>query len=594
MQQGKVVSLLVQSFLIVFLWEASLVSCSPLLTKSPPTVHLGQGILQGTTEISRGGRSYNVFYGVPFGKVEKRFEMSKPADSWTGVKMATVNGPECINTGFVGGAVLGSEDCLNLNVFTPKLPSNESDGKLLPVLVWIYGGGFVGGSNQAYGGSYLMDEDVVLVVINYRLGAFGFLNAGVSGARGNQGMKDQVLALRWVRDNIAHFSGDKNKVTIFGESAGGISVSLLTVSPMAQGLFSRAIMQSGTAGMPFVYHGVNGRDLAVKLAKEVDCPSSNMQYLVECLQKLDTKVIAPFARVVHQFGFDESAINMGPSYETYLPPDNSTEDVFLSEDPYNLALAGNFSKVPMIIGIVAFEMFSMVSATIRNETSVKKLNNQWGRVMPNALFISNTAEDPALIGQAIRSHFLGDEYINETILSKYEELYSDRHFVHSTRVFAELYAKHVPVYLYNFTQMVPIVKHGLKDHKFIAEVDGEKTRRNPGHGDEIAYLFDGKGRFLSFFARIGKGHEDEKFSKEMIATWVAFADTGKPNGPWGVSWPEFKSDQSENGTSAGQKWLLIENPPKVEPLPESWEANNKFWKSLNIKELGGKWKSEEL
>lgn len=99
----------------------------------------------------------------------------------------------------------------------------------------------------------------------------------------------------------------------------------------------------------------------------------------------------------------------------------------------------------------------------------------------------------------------------------------------------------------------------------------------------------------------------------MIATWVAFADTGyaglhiicrygiyiflyfrKPNGPWGVSWPEFKSDQSENGTSAGQKWLLIENPPKVEPLPESWEANNKFWKSLNIKELGGKWKSEEL
>lgn len=114
-------------------------------------------------------------------------------------------------------------------------------------------------------------------------------------------MKDQVLALRWVRDNIAHFSGDKNKVTIFGESAGGISVSLLTVSPMAQGLFSRAIMQSGTAGMPFVYHGVNGRDLAVKLAKEVDCPSSNMQYLVECLQKLDTKVIAPFARVVHQF-----------------------------------------------------------------------------------------------------------------------------------------------------------------------------------------------------------------------------------------------------------------------------------------------------
>lgn len=114
-------------------------------------------------------------------------------------------------------------------------------------------------------------------------------------------MKDQVLALRWVRDNIHHFSGDKDKVTIFGQSAGGISVSLLTVSPMATGLFSRAIMQSGTAGMPFFFRGLAGRDVAVKLAQEVDCPSSNMQYLVECLQRLDAKVIVKNTRLNYEF-----------------------------------------------------------------------------------------------------------------------------------------------------------------------------------------------------------------------------------------------------------------------------------------------------
>ncbi|XP_021966746.1 carboxylesterase 5A [Folsomia candida] len=549
----------------------------------PPTVHLDQGVLQGKTEKSRGDRNYSVFYGVPFGKVEKRFEMSKPADGWSGVRMATENGPECMHASLLDGKVTGSEDCLNLDVYTPKLASNDSE-KLLPVLVWIYGGGFAAGSNRVYGGSYFMDEEVILVVINYRVGAFGFLNAGVSSARGNQGMKDQVLALRWVRDNIHHFSGDKDKVTIFGQSAGGISVSLLTVSPMATGLFSRAIMQSGTAGMPFFFRGLAGRDVAVKLAQEVDCPSSNMQYLVECLQRLDAKVIVKNTRLNYEFGHDESSVALtGPTYETYLPPDNSTGDVFLTESPYDLIVAGKFAKVPIIMGFVACETCATVSATLKNPTFIKKLNHQWGRIAPNALFISNTAEDPALVSQAIKAHFLGDDYINETIYSKFEALYSDRQFVHSTRIYAEIYAKHVPVYLYNFTQMVPIVKFGTA-------TEGEQTRKVPGHADEISYIFDGKGELANYLHRIGKGHDDEKFSKETIATWVAFADTGKPSGPWeNLAWPTFKPD--EKGTA---KWLRIENPPKVEPLPDSWEVNNKFWKGLNIKEFGGTWKSDEL
>ncbi|XP_021953442.1 carboxylesterase 4A [Folsomia candida] len=557
----------------------------------PPTVTLGQGVLQGVPATSRGGRSYNAFYGVPFGKVKKRFEISEPADGWSGIRIANKPGPSCVNSGLFFGKVTGSEDCLLLDVYSPQLRSNESsqDEKLLPVMVWLYGGGFVEGSKNGFGGAYFMDEDVVLVIINYRLGAFGFLNAGVASARGNQGMKDQVLALRWIRDNIFHFSGDKDKVTIFGESAGAVSASLLTLSPMADGLFHRVIMQSGTAGMPFFYHGVDGRDLAVKLAKEVDCPSSNMEYLVECLQRLDPSVFGPHARMVNELGFDESGLYMGPSYETYLPSDNSTEDVFLSEDPYEIARRGNFSKVPMILGLAAFETYSGAIYTTKHDHLRKQVNHQWGRVGPNMLFLTKSAEDPALANQAARAHFLGGSNveINKTTMMQYEQLGSDRHLIHPFRIFAELYSKHVPVYLYNFTHMIPIVKH--KDPRmamFLPTFKDGQTRRLPSHADELSYQFQMKELFAAFFQPIGHGHEDEAFSHEFVATWAKFADTGKPDGPWG-EWTAFRKDDPNR-----RKVLHIENPPKLEPIPDSWETNSAFWASLNLKEYGGKWKSE--
>ena len=165
----------------------------------------------------------------------------------------------------VTAQISGSEDCLTLNVYTPA----PIVGKCRPVMVWIHGGGFVSGSGKTdmYSPDYLIAEDVVVVTINYRLGIFGFLafEDPSLGVPGNAGLKDQVMALKWVQKNIHNFGGDPNNVTIFGESAGGASCHLLMLSPMARGLFHRCIAQSGTALNQWPYGEFQAKALAEKL-----------------------------------------------------------------------------------------------------------------------------------------------------------------------------------------------------------------------------------------------------------------------------------------------------------------------------------------
>jgi para-nitrobenzyl esterase len=225
---------------------AGTANAAPAGTVSPlrgPVVRTIGGAVRG----ARAG-AVEEFLGIPYAAAPTgalRWHAPQPAAPWTGIKDATAYGDHCAQPASPFGVAGTSEDCLNLNVFTPA----SGAGHLLPVMVWIHGGANVVGESGDYDPTPLVRDGVIVVTINYRLGALGFLAdpalSGPSGASGDYGLMDQQAALRWVQNNIGRFGGDRRDVTLFGESSGGLSVLSQLASPQAKGLFSKAIIESG-------------------------------------------------------------------------------------------------------------------------------------------------------------------------------------------------------------------------------------------------------------------------------------------------------------------------------------------------------------
>ncbi|HKS98182.1 MAG TPA: carboxylesterase family protein, partial [Rugosimonospora sp.] len=222
------------------LWAA------PAAAHPAPVVGVHSGLLRGT---SQGG--VDSFLGVPYAQPPVgalRWQAPRPVTPWRGLREAVAYGNRCPAAASSNGPRSETEDCLFLNV---QRPAGTRPGARLPVYFWIHGGGLVNGSsNQHDGGLIVRTTGVVVVTINYRLGVFGFLAhpalAGTGGQVGDYGLEDQQAALRWVRDNIGAFGGDPRQVTIGGESAGGWSICAHLTAPGSQGLFVRAMMQSGS------------------------------------------------------------------------------------------------------------------------------------------------------------------------------------------------------------------------------------------------------------------------------------------------------------------------------------------------------------
>src|SRR5450631_2482852 len=242
---------------------------SSMSLAATPTAKVEQGLVQGTVE-----SGLTVYRGIPFAAPpvgDLRWRPPQPAASWEGVRQADKFAPQCVQS---IKPETTSEDCLYLNVWSPA----KSVHAKVPVLVWIYGGGFsVGGTSvPVYSGEVLARKGVVLVSIAYRMGALGFLAHPELSAEspqhvsGNYGLLDMIAALGWIRKNIAAFGGDPNKVTIFGESAGGIAVSQLCSSPLAKGLFDGAISESGGSFGPPRPAGGPGENMRTLASAEYD------------------------------------------------------------------------------------------------------------------------------------------------------------------------------------------------------------------------------------------------------------------------------------------------------------------------------------
>ncbi|XP_072049932.1 cholinesterase 2-like [Amphiura filiformis] len=314
--------------------------CQIFLVFGQPTVMVEQGKILGETIRFENDyldiqKDIDVFLGIPYAEPpvgERRFKAPLPKEPWSGdeVYNATYTRDICVQT--TEEPFPMSEDCLHLNVYVPNpKPTNAS------VMVFIHGGGYSAGNGYfgSYSGIPLSSVgDVIVVTLNYRLSAFGYLTTGDEASPGNYGMLDQVEALRWVKTNIQAFGGNPNMITIFGESAGASSVSAHLFSPLSRDLFNQAILESGSILSPWAFHNDLDaqREMAFKFGEQVGCPASNTQELISCMRQVDAQEIDTAANTL------------------LYAPAPCVDNNFLVELPLTSIEKDNYKKCPLIDG----------------------------------------------------------------------------------------------------------------------------------------------------------------------------------------------------------------------------------------------------
>lgn len=260
-------------------------------------------------------------------------------------------------------------------------------------MVYIHGGAFFSGSIHPgiLGPGYIMDNgNVILVMMQYRLSALGFLSTGDEASPGNFGLKDQALALAWVKQNIASFGGDPNEITIVGQSAGAASVDMHLLSPLSRGLFSKAIAMSGSAIAPYNYPTENPLQLARKHAAIIgiagaDCLSPGE--LIQCLRQVPAEIIVSTVAGLKYFDVDSLTV-----YRPVVEPKNLT-GAFLTDTPLNLLRAGGFAKVPYMTGLVDAEGAVRAAAIVVNQTLVEKINEDVNGLLPQLMELKLSGEE---------------------------------------------------------------------------------------------------------------------------------------------------------------------------------------------------------
>ncbi|MDY6924246.1 MAG: carboxylesterase family protein [Pseudomonadota bacterium] len=458
------------------------------------------------------------YLGVPYALPpvgDLRWRDPRSAKPWTGVRSATRFAPACPQ---IGVAMPGEppsptdEDCLYLNIWTPD-PAGQ-DGQSWPVIVWVPGGGLTNGSTSIplYDGAALARRGVIVVTVAYRLGVLGFLahpeltaESGMSGS-GNYGLTDQIAALEWVRDNIAAFGGDPERVTVAGQSAGATSVSILLASPRARGLFQRAIGQSGGLFEPLA--------LAPRyLLKNAE--ADGLAYGAA----LGAPTLAQLRSLpVERFVDGRGDVVVHPVIEPRVLP----------EPPHDVFAAGRHNDVPLLVGFNAEEARSLTDLSeVSAQNFQEHLTARWG------------ALPPALLGPY---PFATDAEAREA-RANFER---DLRFGWDIRAWARLAAAHgqAPVHAYYFSRRPPYPEGSVQE------------AWGAGHFAELWYMFDHLDQQPWPWTEA-----DRKLADAMSDYWVAFARDGDPNGHGRPIWPAFEA--------AEERVLLLDEDVEPGVLPNN-------------------------
>ncbi|XP_035381081.1 carboxylesterase 3 isoform X3 [Electrophorus electricus] len=495
---------------------------------SGPMVALKEGTVRGQyMRVLGSEKVVEQYLGIPFAQPPVgplRLAAPLPAKPWEGVKNTTEHPRMCLqNTDAMESLseIMSmnvtlpaiSEDCLYLNVYTPSQPTGSEK---LPVMLWVHGGGlFMGGAAQYDGSVLAAYENIVVVVIQYRLGILGFFSTGDKQAQGNWGFLDQIAALKWVQQNIGNFGGDAKSVTIAGESAGGISTSMLTLSPLAKGLFQRTIFQSGAATLG-TYSTKHPMVFAKAVANATDCDSSSTELLVECLkQKTEEDIIK---------ATEKHKILLGAT----------VDGEFLTDVAEELLKKKEFLKVPVLLGVTNHEFGWILPLNFAPKGWDKGMERQAVKTVMDQFFPKGMLADNDLI----IDEYLKNAKTPEDIRDGFTEMLGDFFMVLPVIKVAGYHRDgDAHVYMYEFQHRPSIVK------------DIRPSFVKADHGDEVGFMFgycfwNGHIKVLGQFSE-----EENELCKTMMRYWGNFIRTGSPNGPGLVNWPPY--DQSNKYMNLG-------------------------------------------
>ncbi|KAJ8723138.1 hypothetical protein PYW08_003050 [Mythimna loreyi] len=528
-------------------------------------VTVSEGVLEGELVKNDYGGEFCSFKGIPYAQPpvgDLRFKAPQPPKPWEGVRAAKEFGPKCYqNDMFTNTGKIGSEDCLYLNVYTPDIKSE----KPLPVMFWVHGGAFIcgGGDDDFYGPEFLVRQGVVVVTINYRLEILGFLCLDTPEIPGNAGMKDQVQALRWVNKNIASFGGDPKNITIFGESAGGASISYLLISPMSKGLFKRAIAQSGSSLCDWARF-VKPRERSLALARQLGCYSEDAKELYEFFknQPLEKLVEAAVPITLSEAQKGASDIYFSICDEKQF----GDAERFFYGDLIDAVSNQVHEGVDILTGFTADEGIIALQ-------SVEATNKALGAAMNfPELFISKLLSyklpmyQQLELGAKVRKFYFGDQIKIPDDWEKWVNYLSMQMFILPTIQWVKLCApkKRNKIYLYKFS--CKSERNVIVHVRGLGQLIGNKPVTC--HADDLLYLFNAK----LMNTKVDTSSDTFKLIDRVTKLWTNFAKHGNPtpDDSLGAKWAPYTLEK--------QDYLDIGNVLTPGVAPEKEEVQ--FWENI--------------